>query len=416
MKSGVIIALFSAILFQGLSCFAIAAPAIPDIPGQASKLMIYRATGTANSCGPGCDHWIAVEGKVDSDAAARVRRFLNREKDTSLPFYLYSPGGDLQQGLSIGRMLRARRATARIGQTIAKGCEAGSQIDDACLKIKGAGEEVDASVVVQKAQCNSACGYLFLGATTREVPVDAMLGVHSSRILLKIIGRPSLSQRQEFLDRMRDRSDSELTSYLRTMGISHELFDMVKTIKFENMRPLTRQELYRFGIDKREFVDTAWTVVTTPRPLIRKFAIERRDDATPYRPMEWLLSCDASGQSRLTFTRQADVGMTTSLSMMAGSAALVPFATKRSNFEIWTVAVKPGVLKNFLTASYVQMVESTNDSGGKLNHQVAFKIETAGLEAGWAQISAACTSSLTDDIRASAAAVALPPPPSFGRR
>ena len=35
------------------------------------KLIIYLAKGPANSCGPGCDHWIAVEGKVDQGAVVR---------------------------------------------------------------------------------------------------------------------------------------------------------------------------------------------------------------------------------------------------------------------------------------------------------------------------------------------------------
>jgi hypothetical protein len=30
--------------------------------GFAPRLIIYNARGPANSCGPGCDRWIAVEG------------------------------------------------------------------------------------------------------------------------------------------------------------------------------------------------------------------------------------------------------------------------------------------------------------------------------------------------------------------
>ncbi len=48
----------------------------PENPAVAPKLIIYQAKGPANSCGPGCDRWIAVEGKVDQGAAARIRGFL----------------------------------------------------------------------------------------------------------------------------------------------------------------------------------------------------------------------------------------------------------------------------------------------------------------------------------------------------
>jgi hypothetical protein len=50
--------------------------------GFAPKLLIYLAKGQPNSCGTGCDHWIAIEGKLDGDAATRVRRFLLGVKDT----------------------------------------------------------------------------------------------------------------------------------------------------------------------------------------------------------------------------------------------------------------------------------------------------------------------------------------------
>ena len=73
--------------------------------GFASKLIIYLAKGPANSCGTGCDHWIAIEGKVDQDAGSRIRRFLRNVKDTQLPIYFHSPGGMVEQAFVIGRLL-----------------------------------------------------------------------------------------------------------------------------------------------------------------------------------------------------------------------------------------------------------------------------------------------------------------------
>ena len=61
--------------------------------GFSPKLVVYLAKGAANSCGPGCDRWIAVEGEVDVGAAARIRRFLSTVKDTQRPIYFHSPGG-----------------------------------------------------------------------------------------------------------------------------------------------------------------------------------------------------------------------------------------------------------------------------------------------------------------------------------
>jgi hypothetical protein len=66
----------------------------PQIAGFAPNLIAYLAKGPANSCGPGCDRWIAVEGNVDRGAAARIRQFLKNLRDTQRPLYFNSRGGD----------------------------------------------------------------------------------------------------------------------------------------------------------------------------------------------------------------------------------------------------------------------------------------------------------------------------------
>jgi hypothetical protein len=91
---------------------------------DAPKLITYLAKGPPNSCGAGCDHWIAVEGKVDQAAASRVSRLLRNVKDTQRPIYFHSPGGAVDQAFVIGRLLRSRKAIARVGRTIVAACGA----------------------------------------------------------------------------------------------------------------------------------------------------------------------------------------------------------------------------------------------------------------------------------------------------
>ncbi len=192
------------------------------------KLTIYLAKGRADSCGPGCDRWIAVEGEVDSGAAARIRRFLRDVKDTQRPIYFHSPGGSVEQSFAIGRLLRNRKAIARVGRTIVTACAAGSQVDEACLKIKNAGDEIEAEIATRNAMCNSACSYLFFGATTREVAPDAGVVVHDSRLTLFFHGHPTPQQVADFKARDLLKADRERTSYLASMGISRELEDLIK--------------------------------------------------------------------------------------------------------------------------------------------------------------------------------------------
>ena len=97
----------------------------------------------------------------------------------------------MEQSYVIGRLLRSRKAVARVGRTIATACAAGTQVDAACLRTKAAGGEVEAELTTYHAMCNSACGYLFLGATSREVAPDAALAVHNSRLVFVFHGHPA---------------------------------------------------------------------------------------------------------------------------------------------------------------------------------------------------------------------------------
>src|SRR5215472_10808108 len=40
-------------------------------PAEPPPITFFVATGPANACGPGCDGWIAAEGKIDLNAAQR---------------------------------------------------------------------------------------------------------------------------------------------------------------------------------------------------------------------------------------------------------------------------------------------------------------------------------------------------------
>src|SRR2546430_3595839 len=86
--------------------------------GVPPPMVFYVVKGAADACGRGCDSWIAVEGQVDSAAAPRFKKFLQRIGNRKLPLYFHSPGGNLDQALAMGAMLRERQATARVARTV----------------------------------------------------------------------------------------------------------------------------------------------------------------------------------------------------------------------------------------------------------------------------------------------------------
>jgi hypothetical protein len=370
-----------------------AAP-IADVPGFAPKLIIYQAKGPANSCGPGCDRWIAVEGKVDQGAAARIRGFLRDVKDTQRPIYFHSPGGAVEQSLIIGRLLRNRKAIARVGRTIVTACGAGTQVDDSCLKIKAGGGEIQADIVTYHAMCNSACGYLFLGATTREVAPDAAMAVHNSRFTMAVHGHPAAQLVAAATERGIAKADRERASFIAAMGISHELVDLVRTVKFETPHTLTRSELYRFGIDTRPLVETAWSLETATRPYIRKVALAKKKDSTEFRTMEWRLFCENKDRGRLMFIREFDKGTAgaNSVVMMVDSEKPVTFAgfpMQAGTYEAWSGTITSAGIKTILAAPHLQMGEGTLMADGKTNQEL-FEIDIIGLEPAWTQLFASC--------------------------
>ena len=367
--------------------------------GFASKLMIYAAKGSANSCGPGCDRWIAVEGEVDGGAASRIRRFLHDVKDSQRPIYFHSPGGSVEQSYAIARLLRGRKAVARVGRTIATGCAGGTQVDAACIKIKTAGGEVEAQLTTRNAMCNSACSYLFLGATTREVAPDAAMAVHNSKLTLVVRGHASARQIADFRDRGMAKADRERAAFVVSMGISRDLDDLIKTVKFESLHILTRTELYRFGIDTRPLPETAWTLETAARPFVRKVAAAKRGDGASFRTMEWRLFCENGNRARLMFVRefeQGAAGMSTVM-MMAGpekAVAFGKFPARVGKFEVWSDIVAADAMQSMLATPRLQMGEGTVTSEGKTN-LATFDIDTLGLEASWAQLLTSCPANNT---------------------
>ena len=374
---------------------------LPANAGFAPKLIIYPARGQANSCGPGCDHWIAVEGMVDQAAATRIGHFLRAMKDKERPIYFHSPGGVVEPAYVIGRMLRSRKVVARVGRTIVSACAAGTQVDDACLKIKTGGGEVEAEISTYHAMCNSACGYLFLGATTREVAPDAALAVHSSKLTLVVHGHPPPQLVAAYRERSMARADHERALFIQAMGISRDLNDLIKTVKFENLHVLERPELYRFGIDTRTMVETDWTLDNAARPYIRKIVVAKRNDGASFRTMEWRLFCENKDRARLIFAREFDKGAagTSSVILMAGSVKPVTFDTtpaRIGTYEAWSGTIASGAIKSMLSAPHLQLGEGTLAPDGKTNQEI-LDIGTTGLEPAWSRLFESCPAAPTNE-------------------
>ena len=190
------------------------------------------------------------------------------------------------------------------------------------------------------------------------------------------------------------RADRERAAFVVSMGISRELDDLIKTVKFESLHVLTRAELYRFGIDTRPLPETAWTLEAASRPYVRKIAAAKQGDGASFRTMEWRLFCENKDRARLMFVRESDPsgGGLKTMMLTAGSDKSVAFGkypARVGKYEVWSDVVAPDAMQAMLAAPRLQMGEGTLSAEGKTT-LATFDIDTLGLGASWTQLLASC--------------------------
>jgi hypothetical protein len=219
-----------------------------------NPMIFYLARGEKNSCGPGCDEWIAAEGAIAHGTADRMRAFLKRQSGKR-PIYFYSPGGITSESLAMGRLMRERGMTARIARTIPQGCEDSAS---ECARGKRSDREVTARLTSSLAQCNSACVYAIVGARLREIAPEALLGVHASRTVVVGYLPKGVIVSAQTRARFKAENLQSIRRYLSEMGIRPSLLDAAENIPHESVRALTREEMVRFNIDTRSVVESGW--------------------------------------------------------------------------------------------------------------------------------------------------------------
>ena len=317
--------------------------------------------GTPGACGAGCDSWIAAEGKIDGGAAARFRKFMKQIGDRKLPIYFNSPGGNLEQALAIGNMLREKKAAVRVGRTTLRECGFEAQDGDACTKLKQSGRELHGEVWTRGATCNSACPYLILGAPIREIAPDATLAVHSPRVILNFTGGvPTREVRAQAVQQAMARSDRMVLDYMTKLGADPGLLTVARSVPFEGMRVLTREEIVRFALDRRERVESPWMFEAANRGIAYKTVLARKDGEASFRATRFQLVCFNQDRFELDVERNSPSG--------AGSASLAIVSPDvRLNFrspprrsgsrETWGVFLNGSQARALAAASAAELVD-----------------------------------------------------------
>jgi hypothetical protein len=294
-----ILAVLVAIIGGGTAAAAATDPAKPAgaIP---SEIIFFLARGEANTCGPGCNEWIAAEGKIDVAAASRLRRLLAKLGRRRLPIIFHSPGGSVTGSLELGRLIHDQKLEVSVAHTLPLGCDGDKSLEKSCEALKRSGQQLESEIDPAVAMCNSGCVYAVAGGAVRRIPPWVKLGIHDVGL-----DPDKAVPRGASLGAGKKEAHERIQEYLRDMGIDGGLYKAAAAIPFESHRLLQREELVRFGLDRREFGETPWLFTDKPTPAMRKRIFLRTDEA---RYVDGLLSlgCGAGQAIRLVLTWQHD--------------------------------------------------------------------------------------------------------------
>lgn len=250
-------------------------PIKPDATAMA-PLEFFLAHGPADACGPGCDEWIAAQGKIGPDAAIRLSSLLQKLDGRRPPIFFHSPGGAITGGLALGRLIREQKLTTSVARTVTPGCSRDKSGGDSCAARKHAGQPIEAAIDPTIAMCNSACVYALAGGAVRLVPPWVKLGIHDAGL------DPSARAPSEpVFDAAMLTAHRRIRAFLHDMGISDALFPLILATPYKSVKPLQRDDLVRFGLDRREFGESDWEFVDQIKPQIRKLFFTATGDDQP---------------------------------------------------------------------------------------------------------------------------------------
>jgi hypothetical protein len=343
-------------------------PAPPKTPTP--PMQFYVVKGAPDACGRGCDRWIQLEGQIDAAAAARFRKFFVKLRERNMPLYFYSPGGNLDQAMAMGSLLHEKPAIARVGRTILADCGFEAQDSDVCLKLKQSGRELNGELTTRGVLCGSACPYLMLGASTREIAPDAALAVHNSRIVITFTGgTPTPTMVAAANARAHERSDTNIAAYFARVRGDSALLALARTVKFEDMHVLTREEIARFGIDRREFADTPWIFEPGTHGMVRKIAVQRKAGEASFRMIQWRMVCFDGDRFELDFQRPIPANAVLATASLSYGGA-IPFSfsfppRRGAGVEQWGMRLSKASLQPLLELPQAEFTETSLAPDGR---------------------------------------------------
>lgn len=228
---------------------------------QQAEMRFAVVRGQSPGCGLTCE-WISAEGKIVPASLGGFRSVLKSLGAKRLPIYISSPGGDVNAGMAIGRLIRAKGLDVGVMKTI--------QIPERGEVATGKADTRERSgfLTPRGAFCASACTLVLAGGARRFTPAGVLVGVHEmlapahtettkiEHYLIKtwrrgarIVSRERVFVNETKLSRKVGASKPpeaqyrRVGAYLKEMGVARDVVALMKTASPQSIRWLTRTEL-----------------------------------------------------------------------------------------------------------------------------------------------------------------------------
>lgn len=311
-------------------------------------MIFFVAKGAPNSCGPGCDTWIAAEGTFDPDVHQRLSDFLNAPARRNLPIFFHSPGGELQPSIATGNVLRERRMAAGIGQTVPEGCRELARANAACRRLMASGRVLKARLKVGSGICASGCGYALVGASVRLIGPGSKFGVHASRL----IARPGTGAARERANAGAAREAASqsydlLKQYVALAGVDPALIDLARKTPHNRVHWLSREELRLYGLVPGESFETPWMRIPLSDgkyTVVKSLTQPSQSNHDEYRTTIIGIDCAAGSRPYVTLRRElptSEQGTQVAMRLTSGDAFVLVFSEGRRPDAATELRVQP---------------------------------------------------------------------------
>jgi ATP-dependent protease ClpP protease subunit len=212
-----------------------------DDPIPSDQLRATRVSYDESEFGDGT---LTIEGEINSATVSLVKREFSKHPTLVL---LNSPGGSVDAGIALGRLLREHSMPAAV--------------------------EVNA-------ECASSCVFALTGATSRSIS-PGFTDEHGVRLAAGKIGihRPYLTDTHltlKEIEKSANDSETKIRAYLREMHVSQRLFDDMMTIPPGQIKWLTTQELVLYGLDRDPVIQEAYVLEQARKYGLSREEYERR--------------------------------------------------------------------------------------------------------------------------------------------